>query len=82
MAPVYAWQTAGRPAVVEPTQVVLGLGKGARQKEPAMNTDPNVRTPAPRPQGPSQPPQQVPAPDVKRMSDNAPSKNKKPDDWD
>ena len=47
-----------------------------------MNTDPNVRTPAPRPQGPSQPPQQVPAPDVKRMSDNAPSKDKKPDDWD
>ncbi|BAN48125.1 hypothetical protein [Metapseudomonas resinovorans] len=49
-----------------------------------MNSDPNVRTPTPppRPPGPSQPPEQVPAADVKRISDNAPSKDRKPDDWD
>ncbi|MFG5861212.1 hypothetical protein [Metapseudomonas sp. CR1201] len=46
-----------------------------------MNADPNVRTPAPRPPGPSQPPEQVPAADVKRISDKAPSKDRKPDDW-
>lgn len=46
-----------------------------------MNADPNVRTPAPRPPGPSQPPEQVPAADVKRISDKAPSKDGKPDDW-
>lgn len=46
-----------------------------------MSTDPNVRTPEPKPQGPSKPPETVPAPDVKRMSNNAPSKDKRPDDW-
>ncbi len=62
-------------------RIVLRLEEGLDPEEPAMSSDPNVRTPAPRPQGPSQPPEQVPAADVKRISDKAPSKDKKPDDW-
>lgn len=47
-----------------------------------MSTDPNVRTPDPKPQGSSKPPETVPVPDLKRMSVNAPSKDKqRPDDW-
>lgn len=46
-----------------------------------MSTDPNVRARAPKPQGSCKPPETVPAPDLKRMSVNAPGKDKRPDDW-
>ena len=46
-----------------------------------MSTDPNVRTRDPKPQDSSKPPETVPAPDLKRMSVNAPGKDKRPDDW-